>query len=318
MVKTQKSTHSTNRTHKSNHYFDLCTQLLYKDREDQLLNQLCGGIESFSQHVLQKELTFFLKYSEDRTHAASLEDKEELCHYLRTTTKHSGLFHRILHFFTETTQIVYHGILQSLNSNHYLITMMNDLRFDNTYPLFQYVFFQSPSKSSTKTHFTTFVKYMKALYGEEFFLVLCNTELQSLQKKYKMYLNQLLFMKRKKGFQFDDVFTERNPKYFFDTNIDSNIVNIFKDKLTQITENCKTLRKHIHNSQQFGLQTTRYRKFLDKKNLQENMQRAREKRIAQIDQRNFIEKEKLLNKKKLMKERNNIELQKLLLKFKMK
>lgn len=299
-LKTQKNQHTT--------YFDACTQLLYKDREMQLLNQLCNGNTNFTQQILRKELHYFLHHSDDTKYAKSIASIDELCYYLRVSMKHKGLFERVMAFFSDSTSMIYYTTLQSLNANHYLAVMTRQLRSDNNNPLFQYIFFQFTKDIKTKKQFNSFQQFSKFIYGEEFFLVMCHDELKRLQIKYTKYKHQILFMLRKKGFAFDDTFTSRNPAYYFDSNINRDMLHMLQHKLNSILKNCDVLQKHIRMSSCFATQTKQYRQLMEKRHHEMNMQNAREARLIQHKERNRIEADKV----KIKKNRNAIEIIKLL------
>ena len=298
--KTQKQTHTR--------YFDTCTQLLYKDREIQLLHQLCSRNTHFTQQLLKKEVQYFLQNSHDTKYAKTISDIDELCYYLRVTMKHKGLFERIMGFFSDNTNTVYHLMLQSLNAKHYFTVMVQNLRSDNNNPLFQYIFFQVTKDISTKKQFNGFQNFIKTIYGEEFFLKLCYDELRSIRQIYTEHKNQLMFMLRNKGFDWNDMFTSRNPAYYFNSNMSQEILTIFKNKINQILQNINILEKHIRASPLFATQSKQHRRLMEKHRHELHMRNAREERLNVHKKRNSIESKKVAMKQN----RNAIELMKLL------
>lgn len=302
---------------KRTHYFDACTHLIYKDREMELLNQLCRGNPEFTQTILKKELHFFLKHDESLHQSAkALTDIDELCHYLRTSVKHKGLFQRMFQAFSESTTLMYHLFLQSLNAEHYLATMIYQMRMNNFNAMFQYIYFQFPSKVKTQTALRDFTRFLKHIYGEEFYYVLCIDELNAIRLRYVEHLKQITFMLNNKGFAFDDMFTERNPSYLFHKQINRDVLMILKTKLKQIVDNCSFLQKHIRSSKSFSKQSKQYRELQEKRRQEMLAQQARDNKIKALQDRNAIEYEKMTQQNHNMQMRNNIEYQKLVLKQK--
>jgi hypothetical protein len=271
-------------------YFDECTRLVFRDHATQLLDHLCHGNTHFSQTVLRHELGHFLPSAELQKNAAELKDTDQLCHFLRSSMEIKGLFQRMFRMVADATTYRYHLILQTLNAEHYLATFLNTLRSDMSGALFQFIYFHQTPELKEKTAAKEYTVFAKKEYGEEFFLVHNMRELQTIRKKYVEYVHQLMSIVQRKHFRFQDMFSGRNPAYYFDKEVDRDLVKLLKAKAEHIVNNCNVLIQHVFSSEDFSAQTTKYRKMLDQQRRHAKEMALQEARLSEKKLRNKIER----------------------------
>lgn len=300
----KKTLHRAATTHETV-YFDDFTRFAYADYEPMLLQQLCRGHALVTNRVFHAEMGHFLD-DEHRREAKAHKDVTDLCFFLNSHHKmKQGVVKRLQGAIAHGTGQTYHWLLQTLFSSNYFARCVNSVRDDNWDPLFHYLYFvkkdtgKRTSRTATATMVREFLHGVHEQLGTEFALVKAVNYLTQKSAKYRDIAAQLQYMVKVKGFEFNDLFSGRNPAYYV-ASTDADLrraVQSAKNKIDGIVIRIEALCKALKAKPELAKQTKQLRELRERQRRDAQEQMARVARRAQGNERIAIEREKLLFKR---------------------
>lgn len=310
MVKTRKSNRTTTltvglprRASPISYEFDTCVHILYANREQTLVKQLCCGDASLSFSILHDNIEHFLGSSDTQLlrEAKAIKDKDELCHFLRMHMSHRSFLCRLLMALKRCGTSIRVALLKLLTSSYYLKSILNRMRRLLNQPMYQFLFFVPVKGMVTQRNY--FNSLTRMMYGEEFWLVHSVNKLACAHKYFTHYARQLSFMISHKGFEVDDLFTKRNPNYLIASRLEHNVLLALKTKCGDVIYNCNYWMSVCRKHKDYHQQSKAYREYKRQQQVDEREQKrlkleeqkvyASFEKVDVLRERNMIEREKV-------------------------
>ena len=282
--------------------FDACTLLLYANREQTLLKQLCCGDARLSYRLLHANIEQFLGSSHPQQvrEARAIKDKDELCHFLRMHMTRQTFVRRIIGVLHNCGTSLKVALMKWLLSNYYFKSIMNQMRTLLNQQVYQFLYFIPTQGMGAQRAY--FQSLMRMMYGEEFWLVHSVHKLTRVYRYFSHFSRQLSFMMSHKGFELDDLFSKRNPNYLVATHIHQHLLKAVKAKCVSVMHSCTFWLDHCRKHKAFQRQSKAHRDF----ERQQQQDAREEKRLKLEEEKVGVSYEKV----NMMRERNRIELAK--------